>query len=580
MITLNLRPDQTVLELGGGDNPRYRPNADVRSGPKVDHVIDFNEPLPFPSNSYDAVFSHFALEHVSWPNVVPLLKEIIRIIKPTGKFICCVPNTEAQIQWVLNNPNGWDEKGPFESCSEVLFGSQDYPENSHKCYLSPGVIRLLFESVGFESVEIHPYGERATDMCAIGSKPNNAVTLINKKEEPQIIKAPIVDMPPDEMFDKHYFGGGGKVGGYSREGYWDFPVHNVTAQHVLWRNPKSVLEIGCARGYVLKRLEDAGVIVGGMEVSKHCYMTRAVNNINVWDICKVPWPIHSNDLTAQFDLCLSVAVLEHIPEESLPGMIREMARTCQRGLHGIDFGHKDDGFDRTHVTLRPKEWWKSLFATYAPGWPVEIVDKEELERGQPSSEVMQGDGKVKLNVGSFNQMFHYGWENIDVVPDLALFAHNWGYRYRQHDVRQGLPFCPTGSVDFIYSSHFLEHLTYDNGIKFLRECRRVMKPDGCIRLIVPDVARIWDEEDIMNLSEISLSLDRNKPKMMNRYDIIMGGDHKAMYDKDTLAYVLSQSGFTPHERKFRVGHAQILRETLDTFPCLSLYMEGTPDGSY
>lgn len=580
MITLNLRPDQTVLELGGGDNPQYRPNADVRKGPKVDHVIDFNEPLPFPTNSYDAVFSHFALEHVSWPNVIALLREVFRIIKPTGKFICCVPNTEAQIQWILNNPNGWDEKGPFESCSEVLFGSQDYPENSHKCYLSPGVIKLLFESVGFESVEVHPYGGRSTDMCAIGTKGGNPVTLINKGEVSHLIRTPVANISREEMFDKHYFNGGEKVGGYSREGYWDYPVHNVTAQHVLWRNPKSVLEIGCARGYVLKRLEDAGVTVAGLEISKHCYMTRAVKNINVWDICKVFWPGDLGILTTQFDLCFSIAVLEHIPERYLPDMIKEMARTCQRGLHGIDFGHTDDGFDKTHCTLKPKEWWKSLFATYAPGWPVEIVDKEELERGSAPTEVLQGDGKVKLNIGSFNQMFHYGWENIDIVPDLAPFAHNWGYRYRQHDVRQGLPFCPTGSVDLIYSSHFLEHLTYDDAVKFLRECRRAMKSDGCIRLIVPDASSIWDEVDIMDLSEISGSLDRNKPTMMNRYDLIMGGDHKAMYDEDTLAYVLKQAGFTPHERSFRVGHPQILKETLDTFPCLSLYMEGTADGSY
>ena len=33
----------SVIELGGGDNPYFRPNLDVRSGPTVDIVADFNK---------------------------------------------------------------------------------------------------------------------------------------------------------------------------------------------------------------------------------------------------------------------------------------------------------------------------------------------------------------------------------------------------------------------------------------------------------------------------------------------------------------------------------------------------------
>ena len=91
-----------------------------------------------------------------------------------------------------------------------------------------------------------------------------------------IIEAHKSEISPENAFDKDYFNGGKKVGGYAREGYRDFPVHWVTANKVMSLNPKSVLELGCARGYILKKIQDEGVPIGGLEVSKHCYLTRAV----------------------------------------------------------------------------------------------------------------------------------------------------------------------------------------------------------------------------------------------------------------------------------------------------------------
>lgn len=45
------------------------------------------------------------------------------------------------------------------------------------------------------------------------------------------------------------------------------------------------------------------------------------------------------------------------------------------------------------------------------------------------------------------------------------------------DARQGIPF-PDSSVEEIRTSHFLEHLDDDQGIDFLQECMRVLKPKG------------------------------------------------------------------------------------------------------
>lgn len=392
----------------------------------------------------------------------------------------------------------------------------------------------------------------------------------------------------ESAFDRHYFDGGGKVGGYAREGYWDYPVHEVTARHVLTRKPESVLELGCARGYVLKRIQDAGVYGVGLEISKHCHMTRVADDIYCGDLCEVPWVSevrHVIPTGRKIDLCYSVATLEHVPEWHVPRLIRQMAENCERGLHGIDFGHKDDGFDKTHCTLRPKEWWEKMFAENAPGWPVEILDKEELERGDIPPEVLEGDGRLKINVGCSLVMFHRGWVNID-VNDLAPWAQAYRYKHLKHDVKTGLPF-GTGVVDLIYASHFLEHLTYDEGRAFLRDCRRVIRPDGAMRLVVPDTKILTEAfrnteagGGLYVFDEINVECAGARTPAEKLYWMSCP-NHHAFYDKETLTLMLEETGFEAHavrhrETTGRPAGVQILKETLDPLPSVSLYVEAFP----
>ena len=49
-----------------------------------------------------------------------------------------------------------------------------------------------------------------------------------------------------------------------------------------------------------------------------------------------------------------------------------------------------------------------------------------------------------------------------------------------------MPFGPS-TVDVIYSSHMLEHLTRSEARRFLLESKRVLRPGGRIRIVVPDL---------------------------------------------------------------------------------------------
>jgi len=55
-----------------------------------------------------------------------------------------------------------------------------------------------------------------------------------------------------------------------------------------------------------------------------------------------------------------------------------------------------------------------------------------------------------------------------------------------HDLRTGIPL-EDRSADIVYHSHVLEHIDRDAVPNFLAEIRRVLKPDGVHRIVVPDL---------------------------------------------------------------------------------------------
>jgi SAM-dependent methyltransferase len=85
-----------------------------------------------------------------------------------------------------------------------------------------------------------------------------------------------------------------------------------------------------------------------------------------------------------------------------------------------------------------------------------------------------------LNLGC-GRRFHPEWENVDfffVAPGV-----------RAYDLRKGVPY-PDATFDAVYHSHILEHFSKKAALVFLRECHRVLRPGGVIRVAVPDLEKI------------------------------------------------------------------------------------------
>ncbi len=149
---------------------------------------------------------------------------------------------------------------------------------------------------------------------------------------------------------------------------------------------------------------------------------------------------------------------------------------------------------------------------------------------------------LKLHLGSGGHNFKE-WTNIDANPrsrpNIVL------------DVRTKFPF-EDMSVDFIFNEHLIEHLGYEEGLVFLKECHRVLKSDGVLRISTPDLAWIIEKYLEGKLDEWvdSHFSPTSCCQLMNQW--MRRWHHKFLYDKAELYKSLGDTGFsTIEDRGYR-----------------------------
>lgn len=140
-----------------------------------------------------------------------------------------------------------------------------------------------------------------------------------------------------------------------------------------------------------------------------------------------------------------------------------------------------------------------------------------------------------------------------------------GYRFVHHDVKFGLPFHDL-ALENVYSSHFLEHLSVNDGVVLLKEIHRVLQHKGRVRICVPDlehVFRLYQE----GKKEQALSYFFPPP----HFGPLL--QHKSMYDFELLRSHLEKAGFSTIQLcGFQKGLTPDL-DTLDNRPEETLYVE-------
>ena len=142
------------LHIGCGANilPKPFKNLDIRKKKGVDFV-GAAYPLKFKNDSFELVYASHILEHFKKNQILKVLKEWIRVLKPGGILRISVPSFENLTKIYNIDKN-------IDNISGPLMGGQSYKDNFHyEVFNKKKLINLLNEA-GLEAV--HPWDYRRT----------------------------------------------------------------------------------------------------------------------------------------------------------------------------------------------------------------------------------------------------------------------------------------------------------------------------------------------------------------------------------------------------------------------------------
>jgi predicted SAM-dependent methyltransferase len=190
-------------------------------------------------------------------------------------------------------------------------------------------------------------------------------------------------------------------------------------------------------------------------------------------------------------------------------------------------------------------------------------------RGRQIERYLRTHEVHKLQLGA-GEHPHDGWLNTD------LHGYGRGDELVYLDARKRFPL-PDASFDFVFSEHMLEHLTYAEGQRCLRECFRVLRPGGRIRIATPSLERLAalyaaEPSDVqsryLRWAVDTLEPETNAPLpgvVVNNFFRSWG--HRFIYDPQTLRHALREAGFVDVE-EHPVGE---LERHLSEEPALNEY---------
>lgn len=167
---------------------------------------------------------------------------------------------------------------------------------------------------------------------------------------------------------------------------------------------------------------------------------------------------------------------------------------------------------------------------------------------------------VKINLGC-GPVSAKGWKNYDwgLLPILGKYkviklfvkwglldkVYDWTWpKIELVDIRKRLPDLDN-SVDYIYCSHVLEHFEKDVALVILSECKRVLKKNGRIRIVLPDLDKmIKNYQGAQSFNREYFGFDKDlyigTIGKIKRYFI---RSHQWMYDMKHGQELLKEAGF-------------------------------------
>ena len=210
------------------------------------------------------------------------------------------------------------------------------------------------------------------------AKRNIQARLVNKEENRALAM----------KFGKEYFDGKREqgYGGFKYDGRW-VPIAEDIVKHYQLKSGDKVLDIGCAKGFLVKDLMKVcpGLEVFGIDISSYAVMhcePEVIGRLHVGDARHLPFPDNS------FKVALSINTIHNFDRSECIGAIQEMQRVTTHGGYIQVDSYKSE-VDRllfldwvlTAKTHGTPQFWEELFkeANYQGDYYWTVLDTEVKE---------------------------------------------------------------------------------------------------------------------------------------------------------------------------------------------------------
>jgi GT2 family glycosyltransferase/2-polyprenyl-3-methyl-5-hydroxy-6-metoxy-1,4-benzoquinol methylase len=168
------------------------------------------------------------------------------------------------------------------------------------------------------------------------------------------------ETPPASEYDSGYYDTYGRLGpnSYTRENpHWLQFFGRVAERIIAELNPRTVLDVGCAKGFLVECLRDRGVEAYGFDVSEY-----AIGEVrtDIKPYCWVGSAGHS--ISKNYDLITCIEVCEHLQHSEAEETIRQMTLHSDTVLFSST---PSDFTEPTHINVHPIIDWVRLFAQFS-----------------------------------------------------------------------------------------------------------------------------------------------------------------------------------------------------------------------
>lgn len=177
----------------------------------------------------------------------------------------------------------------------------------------------------------------------------------------------------------------------------------------------------------------------------------------------------------------------------------------------------------------------ALYGRALPHW----ATRGHVRRRRLVDQYLAGEEEPRLQIGAGPNSLP-GWLDADLIAgDVFL------------DLTRRLPL-PDRSFAFVAGEHIIEHLPDRSAERLLTELRRILRPDGVLRLTTPDLRKhielYEDRSPVVSREEYCRVLDRasgrphERPAQMLNDAMRLWG-HRWIYDEEDLVARLRAAGF-------------------------------------